>query len=85
MTAIAGVAVIAFSSLPLLSNFGLFVALKIAIALLAALVGVTTVGLVDSLLDMPRITLFLTLLLWLGLTLRRPENSTSRHEPASGQ
>jgi hypothetical protein len=34
---------------------------------------------------MPRITLFLTLLLWLGLTLRRPENSTSRHEPASGQ
>lgn len=38
MTAIAGVAVIAFSSLPLLSNFGLFVALKIAIALLAALV-----------------------------------------------
>lgn len=38
MTAIAGVAVIAFSSLPLLSNFGLFVALKVAIALLAALV-----------------------------------------------
>jgi hypothetical protein len=38
MTAIAGVAVISFSSLPLLSNFGLFVALKIAIALLAALV-----------------------------------------------
>ena len=56
-----------------------------AATLLAALVGVTTVGLVDSLLDMPRITLFLTLLLWLGLTLRRPENSTSRHEPASGQ
>jgi predicted RND superfamily exporter protein len=38
MTAIAGVAVIAFSSLPLLRNFGIFVALKIAIALLAALV-----------------------------------------------
>lgn len=38
MTAIAGVGVIAFSSLPLLSNFGLFVALKVAIALLAALV-----------------------------------------------
>ncbi|MHB1138850.1 MAG: efflux RND transporter permease subunit, partial [Microthrixaceae bacterium] len=38
MTAIAGVGVIAFSSLPLLSNFGMFVALKIAIALLAALV-----------------------------------------------
>jgi hydrophobe/amphiphile efflux-3 (HAE3) family protein len=38
MTAIAGVAVIAFSSLPLLSNFGVFVALKITIALLAALV-----------------------------------------------
>lgn len=56
-----------------------------AATLLAALVGVTTVGLVDSLLDMPRITLFLTLLLWLGLTLRRPENSAFRHEPASGQ
>ncbi len=38
MTAIAGVAVISFSSLPLLRNFGLFVAIKIAIALLAALV-----------------------------------------------
>ena len=56
-----------------------------AATLLAALVGVTTVGLVDSLLDMPRITLFLTLLLWLGLTLRRPENSAFRREPASGQ
>ena len=56
-----------------------------AATLLAALVGVSTVGLVDSLLDMPRITLFLTLLLWLGLTLRRPENSAPRHEPASGQ
>ena len=38
MTAVAGVAVISFSSLPLLSNFGLFMALKITIALLAALV-----------------------------------------------
>ncbi len=38
MTAIAGVAVISFSSLPLLSNFGMFVALKIAIALAAALI-----------------------------------------------
>ncbi len=38
MTAIAGVAVIAASSLPLLRNFGLFVAIKVAIALLAALV-----------------------------------------------
>jgi hydrophobe/amphiphile efflux-3 (HAE3) family protein len=38
MTAVAGVAVIAFSSLPLLSNFGLFMALKITIALIAALV-----------------------------------------------
>ena len=38
MTAIAGVAVISFSSLPLLRSFGIFVALKIAIALLAALV-----------------------------------------------
>lgn len=37
MTAIAGVAVISFSSLPLLSNFGQFVALKIAIAVVAAL------------------------------------------------
>jgi uncharacterized protein len=38
MTAIVGVAVISFSSLPLLRNFGQFVALKIAVALLAALV-----------------------------------------------
>ena len=38
MTAVAGVAVISFSSLPLLRNFGIFVALKITIALLAALV-----------------------------------------------
>ena len=37
MTAVAGVAVISFSSLPLLRNFGIFVALKITIALLAAL------------------------------------------------
>jgi len=38
MTAIAGVAVLSASSLPLLRNFGIFVAVKIAIALLAALV-----------------------------------------------
>jgi hydrophobe/amphiphile efflux-3 (HAE3) family protein len=38
MTAIAGVAVISFSSLPLLRNFGQFVAIKVAIALAAALV-----------------------------------------------
>lgn len=38
MTAIAGVAVISFSSLPLLRNFGQFVAIKVAVALLAALV-----------------------------------------------
>ena len=38
MGSVGCAAVIAFSSLPLLSNFGLFVALKIAIALLAALV-----------------------------------------------
>lgn len=38
MTAVAGVAVISFSSLPLLRNFGIFVALKVTIALLAALV-----------------------------------------------
>ncbi|HLU41441.1 MAG TPA: MMPL family transporter [Microthrixaceae bacterium] len=37
MTAVAGVAVISFSSLPLLSNFGMFMALKITIALIAAL------------------------------------------------
>ncbi len=40
--------------------------------LLAALAGVTTVGMVDSLLDMPRITVMLLLLLWLGLNLRQP-------------
>ncbi len=38
MTAVAGVAVISFSSLPLLRNFGIFMALKITIALLAALI-----------------------------------------------
>ena len=32
----------------------------------------TVVGLVDSLLDMPRLTVFICLLLWLGLTLRKP-------------
>lgn len=37
MTAVAGVAVISFSSLPLLRNFGIFIALKVTIALLAAL------------------------------------------------
>lgn len=40
--------------------------------LLAALAAVTVVGLVDSLLDMPRLTVFICLLLWLGLTLRKP-------------
>lgn len=40
--------------------------------LLAALVGVGAVGLVDSLLDMPRITVFMLLLGWLALNLRRP-------------
>lgn len=38
MTAVAGVAVISFSSLPLLRNFGIFIALKVTIALLAALI-----------------------------------------------
>ena len=38
LTAVAGVAVISFSSLPLLRNFGIFVAMKITVALLAALV-----------------------------------------------
>jgi uncharacterized protein len=37
-TAIAGVAVIAFSSLPLLRDFGIIVALNVAVALLSALV-----------------------------------------------
>ncbi len=40
--------------------------------LLAALVGLATVGMVDSLLDMPRITVFLLLLAWLALNLRLP-------------
>jgi O-antigen ligase len=40
--------------------------------LLAALVGLATVGMVDSLLDMPRITVFLLLLAWLALNLRQP-------------
>jgi hypothetical protein len=38
MTAIAGVAVIAFSSLPLLQDFGIIVAMNVAVALLSALV-----------------------------------------------
>jgi hydrophobe/amphiphile efflux-3 (HAE3) family protein len=38
MTAIAGVAVIAFSSLPLLRDFGIIVAMNVAVALLSALV-----------------------------------------------
>ena len=38
LTAIAGVAVIAFSSLPLLRDFGLIVAMNVAVALLSALV-----------------------------------------------
>jgi len=37
-TAIAGVAVIACSSLPLLRDFGIVVALNVAVALLSALV-----------------------------------------------
>ena len=37
-TAIAGVAVIAFSSLPLLRDFGLIVAMNVTVALLSALV-----------------------------------------------
>lgn len=39
---------------------------------LAALAGMLTVGMVDSVVDMPRITVFLLLLLWLALTLRQP-------------
>ena len=38
LTAISGVAVIATSSLPLLRDFGLVVALNVAVALLSALV-----------------------------------------------
>ncbi|HRH71890.1 MAG TPA: hypothetical protein PLM62_02280 [Zoogloea sp.] len=44
----------------------------LAPVLLASLAGVTTVGLVDSLLDMPRITLMIMLVLWLSLSLRQP-------------
>lgn len=43
-----------------------------AATLLAALAGLTTVGMVDSLFDMPRITVFVLLVAWLGLNLRRP-------------
>lgn len=39
---------------------------------LAALAGMLTVGLVDSVVDMPRITVCLLFLLWLALTLRQP-------------
>ena len=38
LTAVSGVAVIAFSSLPLLQDFGLIVAMNVAVALLSALV-----------------------------------------------
>jgi predicted RND superfamily exporter protein len=38
LTAIAGVAVIAFSTLPLLRDFGIVVAMNVAVALLSALV-----------------------------------------------
>ena len=38
LTAVSGVAVIAFSSLPLLRDFGLIVAMNVAVALLSALV-----------------------------------------------
>ena len=38
LTAISGVAVIAFSSLPLLRDFGMIVAMNVAVALLSALV-----------------------------------------------
>lgn len=44
----------------------------LAPVLLASLAGGVTVGLVDSLVDMPRITLLLVLILWLGLSLRMP-------------
>jgi hypothetical protein len=38
LTAVAGVAVIAFSSLPLLQDFGMIVAMNVTVALLSALV-----------------------------------------------
>jgi uncharacterized protein len=38
LTAVSGVAVIAFSSLPLLRDFGMVVAMNVAVALLSALV-----------------------------------------------
>ena len=41
-------------------------------ALVAALAGITAIGMVDSVVDTPRVTVFLVLLLWLALTLRRP-------------
>lgn len=51
--------------------------------LLAALVGLATVGMADSLLDMPRITVFLLLLAWLALTCasRRRADRHSRPLP----
>lgn len=42
----------------------------LAPTLAAALAGASVVGTVDSLLDIPRLTLFFTLLLWLALTVR---------------
>ncbi|WP_346287246.1 hypothetical protein, partial [Zoogloea sp.] len=47
----------------------------LAPVLLASLAGGVTVGLVDSLVDMPRITLLLLLVLWLGLSLRLPPDT----------
>ena len=38
LTAVSGVAAIAFSSLPLLKDFGMIVAMNVAVALLSALV-----------------------------------------------
>jgi hypothetical protein len=42
-------------------------------AVLAALAGLFVVGMVDSLIDMPRLMFFAYLVLWLGLTLRRSD------------
>ena len=55
---------------------------KLAPALLAGLSGFLVVGLFDSLLDMPRMTLSMFLLSWVALTLTPRPASTMRRHPA---
>ncbi len=45
---------------------------------LASLGGLMTVGMVDSVLDIPRLTVFVLLVLWLGLGLRQPAPRQAR-------